>query len=139
MLGAHSSHSYQTGTNLYFVYDYNINCAPREEITKYHIPLNAIIVEEALSHGGSMVHHHGIGKYRTDWTEAGARERLLLVDGSQGEVRPEGHHEQGHHLQGRLMSVPDGHRQRLAEHEGDGVRRARYRRLRGESSRCDRS
>ncbi|MGO8723614.1 MAG: FAD-binding oxidoreductase, partial [Acidimicrobiales bacterium] len=69
MLGAHSSHSYQTGTNLYFVYDYNINCEPQEEITKYHIPINAIIVEEALKHGGSMVHHHGIGKYRTDWTE----------------------------------------------------------------------
>ena len=69
MLGAHSSHSYQTGTNLYFVYDYNVNCEPREEITKYHIPLNAIIVEEALKHGGSMVHHHGIGKYRAEWTE----------------------------------------------------------------------
>ena len=31
MLGAHSSHSYQTGTNLYFVYDYKVNCEPREE------------------------------------------------------------------------------------------------------------
>ncbi|MGO9964748.1 MAG: FAD-binding oxidoreductase [Acidimicrobiales bacterium] len=69
MLGAHSSHSYQTGTNLYFVYDYNINCEPTEEITKYHIPINAIIVEEALKYRGSMVHHHGIGKYRTAWTE----------------------------------------------------------------------
>ncbi|AVH55002.1 MULTISPECIES: FAD-binding oxidoreductase [Streptomyces] len=69
MLGAHSSHSYQTGTNLYFVYDYKINCEPREEIDKYHIPLNAIIVEEALKVGGSMVHHHGIGKYRTPWTK----------------------------------------------------------------------
>jgi alkyldihydroxyacetonephosphate synthase len=69
MLGAHSSHSYQTGTNLYFVYDYNINCDPQEEIAKYHVPINAIIVEEALRHEGSMVHHHGIGKYRTDWTE----------------------------------------------------------------------
>jgi alkyldihydroxyacetonephosphate synthase len=68
MLGAHSSHSYQTGTNLYFVYDYRINCEPREEIEKYHIPLNAIIVEEALKAGGSMVHHHGIGKYRAPWT-----------------------------------------------------------------------
>lgn len=68
MLGAHSSHSYQTGTNLYFVYDYAINCEPRQEITEYHIPLNAIIVEEALRLGGSMVHHHGIGKYRTPWT-----------------------------------------------------------------------
>ncbi len=69
MLGAHSSHSYQTGTNLYFVYDYDIDCEPRDEITKYHIPINAIIVEESLRLGGSMVHHHGIGKYRTAWTE----------------------------------------------------------------------
>lgn len=69
LLGAHSSHSYQNGTNLYFVYDYRVDCAPREELEKYHKPLNAIIVEEALRHGGSMVHHHGIGKYRTPWTK----------------------------------------------------------------------
>jgi len=69
MLGAHSSHSYQTGTNLYFVYDYTINCSPRDEIEVYHKPLNAIIVEEALRLGGSMVHHHGIGKYRVPWVE----------------------------------------------------------------------
>ena len=70
LLGGHSSHSYQTGTNMYFVYDYDIGCEPRDEITRYHVPLNTIIVEEALRHGGSMVHHHGIGKYRTPWTEA---------------------------------------------------------------------
>lgn len=69
MLGAHSSHSYQTGTNLYFVYDYHIRCEPQDEITEYHIPLNAMIVEEALKLGGSMVHHHGVGKYRTPWVE----------------------------------------------------------------------
>lgn len=68
MLGAHSSHSYQTGTNLYFVYDYHVNCSPREEISTYHQPINAIIVDEALAVGGSMVHHHGIGKYRAEWT-----------------------------------------------------------------------
>lgn len=68
MLGGHSSHSYQTGTNLYFVYDYHVNCEPREEIHEYHEPLNAIVVEEALRLGGSMVHHHGVGKYRTPWT-----------------------------------------------------------------------
>jgi alkyldihydroxyacetonephosphate synthase len=69
MLGGHSSHSYQTGTNMYFVYDYRIEGPVEEEIEKYHIPLNAMIVEEALRHGGSMAHHHGIGKYRTPWTE----------------------------------------------------------------------
>ncbi|MGJ9414447.1 FAD-binding oxidoreductase [Aeromicrobium sp. CF4.19] len=67
LLGAHSSHSYQTGTNLYVVYDYDIACEPRQEIDEYHRPLNAIIVEEALRVGGSMVHHHGVGKYRTPW------------------------------------------------------------------------
>ncbi len=67
LLGAHSSHSYQTGTNLYFVYDYAVACEPREEIELYHKPLNAIVVEEALRVGGSMVHHHGVGKYRTPW------------------------------------------------------------------------
>ena len=36
--GAHSSHSYQTGTNLYFVYDYRIGCSPHEEIDEYHLP-----------------------------------------------------------------------------------------------------
>ena len=69
LFGGHSSHSYQTGTNMYFVYDYNIvDCKPEEEIHKYHIPINALIVEETLNAGGSMVHHHGIGKYRTPWT-----------------------------------------------------------------------
>lgn len=68
MLGCHSSHSYQTGTNLYFVYDYNVvDCDHTEEINKYHIPLNGLIVEETLKAGGSMVHHHGVGKYRTPW------------------------------------------------------------------------
>jgi alkyldihydroxyacetonephosphate synthase len=68
LLGCHSSHSYVNGTNLYFVYEYNVvDCAPSEEINKYHIPINTIIVEEALKAGGSMCHHHGVGKYRTPW------------------------------------------------------------------------
>lgn len=79
LLGAHSSHSYQTGTNLYFVYDYAVDCEPREEIELYHLPLHRIIVEEALRVGGSMAHHHGVGKYRTDWIteEHGSAYHLL--------------------------------------------------------------
>ena len=80
MLGAHSSHSYQTGTNLYFVYDYDITCAPREEIREYHVPLNAIIVEESLRLGGSMVHHHGIGKYRTPWVREEHGSAYMLLE-----------------------------------------------------------
>ncbi|MFZ3578947.1 FAD-binding oxidoreductase [Virgibacillus sp. DJP39] len=68
MLGGHSSHSYMNGTNMYFVYYYDlVDIKPEEEITKYHYPINKIIVEETVKAGGSMVHHHGVGKHRTPW------------------------------------------------------------------------
>ena len=68
MLGGHSSHSYINGTNMYFVYNYHIHCAPEDEMRVYHHPLQRIIVEETLKLGGSMCHHHGIGKFRNEWT-----------------------------------------------------------------------
>jgi len=70
MLGGHSSHSYINGTNMYFVYNYDIHCLPEDEMMVYHHPLQTIIVEETLKAGGSMCHHHGIGKYRSEWTLA---------------------------------------------------------------------
>ncbi|MYL35818.1 FAD-binding protein [Pontibacillus yanchengensis] len=69
MLGGHSSHSYINGTNMYFVYNYTINCAPEDELQTYHHPIHQIIIEETLKLGGSMCHHHGIGKYRSEWTK----------------------------------------------------------------------
>ncbi len=69
MLGGHSSHSYCNGTNMYFVYNYKIKCNPEDEMRIYHHPLQTIIVEETLKLGGSMCHHHGIGKYRNEWTK----------------------------------------------------------------------
>ena len=69
MLGGHSSHSYINGTNMYFVYNYNINCEPEDEMRIYHTPLHTIVVEETLKLGGSMCHHHGIGKHRNEWTK----------------------------------------------------------------------
>ena len=69
MLGGHSSHSYINGTNMYVVYNYRINCAPEDEMRIYHHPIQRIIVEETLKAGGSMCHHHGIGKFRNEWTK----------------------------------------------------------------------
>ncbi|MBT7260878.1 MAG: FAD-binding oxidoreductase [Desulfobacula sp.] len=91
MLGGHSSHSYQTGTNLYFVYDYDVkNCKPEEEINKYHIAINALIVEETLKAGGSMVHHHGIGKYRTPWTKQEHGSAYYILKGLKDQFDPNG-------------------------------------------------
>jgi alkyldihydroxyacetonephosphate synthase len=53
---------------MYFVYNYTINCAPEDEMRVYHHPIQRIIVEETLKQGGSMCHHHGIGKFRSEWT-----------------------------------------------------------------------
>lgn len=68
LIGGHSSHSYLNGTNIYFVYFYNIvDCKPEEEIAKYHLAIKKIIVEETIIAGGTMCHHHGVGKHRTHW------------------------------------------------------------------------
>jgi alkyldihydroxyacetonephosphate synthase len=68
LLGGHSSHSYINGTNMYFNYFYDlIDCAPEDENDKYYLPIIAIICEETLRAGGSIVHHHGIGKARAPW------------------------------------------------------------------------
>jgi alkyldihydroxyacetonephosphate synthase len=68
LLGGHSSHGYINGANIYFVYYYNlVDIKPEEEITKYHLAIKGIIVEETIKRGGSMCHHHGVGKHRTAW------------------------------------------------------------------------
>lgn len=80
LMGGHSSHSYINGTNMYFVYYYNVvDCAPEEEITKYHNQINRIICEEVIKHGGSIVHHHGLGKARAHcvWDEYGTSFYML--------------------------------------------------------------
>ena len=69
-LGGHSSHSYINGTNMYFNYFYNlVDCGPEDEPTRYYLPIIAIICEETLRFGGSIVHHHGIGKARVPWVK----------------------------------------------------------------------
>ncbi|RKD75982.1 alkyldihydroxyacetonephosphate synthase [Sinobaca qinghaiensis] len=80
MLGGHSSHSYLNGTNMYFVYNYTINCAPEEEMLTYHHPIHEIIIEETLKYGGSMCHHHGIGKYRSEWTKQEHGSAYYMLD-----------------------------------------------------------
>lgn len=71
IIGAHGSHCYSNGMNLYFVYWYKVtDCTPTEELTKYHMPIKKIICEETIKVGGSMCHHHGVGKHRTPWIKA---------------------------------------------------------------------
>lgn len=89
-IGGHSSHSYPNGTNLYFVYYYRVDCDPADEVTAYHEPINAIICEQALAHGGSIVHHHGIGKARAPWTQAEHGSAYPLLCGLKSQFDPKG-------------------------------------------------
>ena len=90
LLGGHSSHSYINGTNMYFVYNYNIKCAPEDELRVYHHPIQTIIVEETLKLGGSMCHHHGIGKYRNDWTKEEHGSAYYILEGIKQAFDPKG-------------------------------------------------
>lgn len=90
MLGGHSSHSYINGTNMYFVYNYDIHCAPEDEMRIYHHPLQKIIVEETLKHGGSMCHHHGIGKFRNEWTKEEHGSAYYMLDKLKQAFDPKG-------------------------------------------------
>jgi alkyldihydroxyacetonephosphate synthase len=90
MLGGHSSHSYINGTNMYFVYNYNINCAPADEMRVYHHPIQRIIVEETLKHGGSMCHHHGIGKFRNEWTKEEHGSAFYMLEKLKAAFDPQG-------------------------------------------------
>jgi len=81
LMGGHSSHSYINGTNMYFVYYYNIvDCPPEEEINKYHDLINQIICEQVLKYGGSIVHHHGLGKARAKYVKEEYGSSYYILD-----------------------------------------------------------
>lgn len=64
-IGGHSSHSYQNGTNIYFQFAFKYREVEYSE--EDYMKLVGIIMEETLRYGGSIAHHHGSGKYRTQW------------------------------------------------------------------------
>lgn len=90
LLGGHSSHSYINGTNLYFVYNYDINCAPEDEFRIYHHPLHTIVVEETLKLGGSICHHHGVGKFRNEWIDQEHDTAFYMLEKLKEVFDPEG-------------------------------------------------
>ncbi len=90
LLGGHSSHSYLNGTNMYFVYYYKVDVDPTEERTRYHDPIQDIIVEETLRHGGSMCHHHGVGKHRTHFLAEEYGSSLYMLETLKSAFDPAG-------------------------------------------------
>lgn len=76
-VGGHSSHSYMQGTNIYFTFAFVEEHA--ETAREDYMKVIGVIMDETLKHGGSIAHHHGSGKYRTQWMpmEHGSSYQLL--------------------------------------------------------------
>lgn len=76
----HSSHSYLNGTNVYFQF---AAMPPQDvsldEIAKIHRRIWDIVMENTLKYGGSIAHHHGVGKHRTPYLkeELGSAYKML--------------------------------------------------------------
>jgi alkyldihydroxyacetonephosphate synthase len=61
----HSSHSYGTGTNLYFTF---VGRPDRpEDMENLYFRVWGAAMEATLAAGGTISHHHGIGRVRRDW------------------------------------------------------------------------
>lgn len=59
----HSSHFYSQGTNLYFIY------IMKDNGVKDYIDFQESIIESICKNGGSLSHHHGVGKMIAPWME----------------------------------------------------------------------
>lgn len=74
----HSSHSYVQGTNLYFIFGAQ---PPRDptEVERVYWAIWSRVMETAIACGGTICHHHGIGKLRAPWVpeELGSAYPLL--------------------------------------------------------------
>jgi len=91
MMGGHSSHSYINGTNMYFNYFFNVvGVGPEEETTTYYLPIISIICEETLKRGGSIVHHHGMGKARAPWVKDEYGSSYYILEGLKRAFDPQG-------------------------------------------------
>ena len=75
---AHSSHVYRSGLNLYFTFAVQTTAPERMEAA--YLEGWRRIMEATARHGGSVSHHHGIGRVRRDWlaTELGETGVALL-------------------------------------------------------------
>lgn len=62
---AHSSHAYRTGLNLYF--SFAVQPKQKSELrAAYHSCWQAVM-QASLDAGGTISHHHGIGRVRREW------------------------------------------------------------------------
>jgi alkyldihydroxyacetonephosphate synthase len=74
MCMTHASHFYPQGTNLYFIF-----IGRFESVADYRL-FHAGIIDRIQQHGGSLSHHHGIGRLLAPWIETHlGREQMAVL------------------------------------------------------------
>ena len=59
----HASHFYPQGTNLYFIF------IARMKLDEY-VPFQTAIIDRIVANGGTLSHHHGVGRMLAPWMES---------------------------------------------------------------------
>lgn len=79
VVSGHSSHSYTQGTNIYFTFA--ARPPTMAEAEKLYFRCWQAAMEATLAAGGTISHHHGIGRLRAGWLrrELGSAYELLLA------------------------------------------------------------
>lgn len=58
---------YDAGACIYFYFGFNYGSMPMMEAVHVYDELETIARDEILASGGSLSHHHGVGKIRRKW------------------------------------------------------------------------
>jgi alkyldihydroxyacetonephosphate synthase len=98
----HASHFYPQGTNLYFIY---LGCF---ESVAAHREFQTGVIDTIVAHGGSLSHHHGIGRLMAPWMarHLGAAQMAILQT-LKKHFDPHGILNPGGHL-GLDLEMPEG-------------------------------
>lgn len=67
VLMVHASHAYPTGANLYFIF---LSPVKRGKEIEDYTQFQHAIIDAIVKAGGSLSHHHGVGKLFAPWYEA---------------------------------------------------------------------
>ena len=88
VVSGHSSHSYQQGTNIYFTFVARPTNPSDAEAT--YLACWARTMEATLRCGGTIAHHHGIGRVRVGWMAAEHGAGLALLRALKRALDPHG-------------------------------------------------
>jgi alkyldihydroxyacetonephosphate synthase len=80
----HASHFYPQGTNLYFIF------LARMDIDEY-VTFQKGVIENMIKYGGTLSHHHGVGRLLAPWMEAHlGREQMVVLKALKKHFDPNG-------------------------------------------------